>query len=454
MRGRFSLAGRIAAIMTAALLAAWVAVTAFYYKADAGAVAAHPQPERVAAIVSLVERTPPADRALALRAVSSDTLKARLAGPGELSPEADPELDAEWLRPYADALGGRSVTISAGSASSQERYFPRLFAFTTNAIELNVGLNDGARLVLEARAPVVVTRLGLPVGLGAGLIGTLIALSALIVMQRETRPLARLARAVDRMEIIEQHAPIPQSRGSAPEIRALIDAFNRLGGRLSTLLKARMALLGGISHDVRTFATRLRLRLDQIPDEAERGRAESDIADMIRLLDDALLASRAGAGELAQELVEFDEVVRSEAEDRRAAGAPVFLEGDGRPALVLGDRVALRRIVSNLIDNALAYGRVAHVGLATGEDSVTLSVEDEGPGIPPERRAELLEPFVRLEASRNRRTGGSGLGLSIVRGLAEAHGAALAIADAPTGGARFEVAVPLFRPDDLEPRRG
>jgi signal transduction histidine kinase len=207
-------------------------------------------------------------------------------------------------------------------------------------------------------------------------------------------------------------------------------------------------MLGGISHDVRTFATRLRLRLDQLPEGAERERAISDISDMIRLLDDALLASRAGVGETSMELIELTEIVRAEVDDRRSAGAPVdlALDAEARMTTVLGDRVALRRIVANLVDNGLKYGHAAHLAIAVDGGTVTLTVDDEGPGIAPDQRELLLEPFVRLEASRNRRTGGAGLGLAVVRSLVEAHQGSIAIGDAPGRGARLIVRLPAFRP--------
>ena len=223
-------------------------------------------------------------------------------------------------------------------------------------------------------------------------------------------------------------------------------AFGRLQDRLAELIQARMALIGGIAHDVRTFATRLRLRVDQIPDDAERQRAVVDISDMIRLLDDALVASRAGAGELPQELIAFDEVVRAEIDDRRNQHAPVRLDraGESGELLLLGDRLALRRIIANLIDNALKYGRVADVVLRTEAAHAVLIVDDEGPGIPPDKRNAMLEPFTRMDMSRNRSTGGAGLGLAVVRTLVEAHGGSIEIADAPSG-ARIIVRLPLFQ---------
>ncbi|MEO0681909.1 MAG: ATP-binding protein, partial [Pseudomonadota bacterium] len=105
---------------------------------------------------------------------------------------------------------------------------------------------------------------------------------------------------------------------------------------------------------------------------------------------------------------------------------------------------ALRRIVANLADNAVRYGRAAHLGLTTEGAEAVLTVDDEGPGIPPERRALLLEPFTRGEGSRARRTGGAGLGLAVVRSLAEAHGGIVHLGDAPGGGARVTVRLPLF----------
>jgi signal transduction histidine kinase len=344
---------------------------------------------------------------------------------------------------YRAALEGRPVGITLSEAHRLRR-----IARGADALEFRIGLRTGEILRVETRSALMVNRLGLPVGFGAGLLGTLVAVLALYVMQRETRPLARLVAAVDRIDLAGAPALLPEARRSAPEIRALIEAFNRLQDRLSTLLKARLAMLGGISHDVRTFATRLRLRVDLIPEGAERDRAIGDITDTIRLLDDALLASRAGAGELSEELVEFDEIVRTEIADGQAQGAALTLAA-AAPAMVLGDvlgdRLALRRIVANLVDNALKYGGRADVTLSADAMAALLVIDDAGPGIPAARRELLLEPFVRLESSRNRSTGGAGLGLAVVRSLVEAHGGALTIGDAPGGGARVNVTLPLFR---------
>ena len=155
-------------------------------------------------------------------------------------------------------------------------------------------MNTGETLVVDATTRLPVTPFGLPVGLGAGLFGTIVALLALLVMQRETRPLAQLAAAVDRVDLSADPPPLPEARRSAPEIRAVIAAFNRLQTRLSEMMRSRMTLIGGIAH-----ASGL-LRRDGGPASKIRMRPGNRarhfrLDDMIRLLDDALLSSR-GAG--------------------------------------------------------------------------------------------------------------------------------------------------------------
>ncbi|ATQ67244.1 MULTISPECIES: sensor histidine kinase [Methylosinus] len=449
MTSRFTIAARITLIVVMSLVAAWIVGIAVFYRFTAAQSArARPSAERVAAVVDLVERAPPAERALALRAIASPQFSAQLlAGESARALPADPRVAEFIRRDYAAALGDRSLDLVWRPTTPLGRFAPRLAGALTNALEFRIALRSGETLLIDTRGALVLARTGLPIGLGAGLFGTLVALGALIVTYRETKPLARLAAAVDAIDLSGSPAPLPQPRGRAPEARALIAAFERLQARLSALLRARLALVGGISHDVRTFATRLRLRVEQIADETERRRAIGDIEDMIRLLDDALLSSRAGAGELTHEMVDIAALVETEIADRREQDAAVDLRG-ALPAsapIVLGDRLALRRILANLVDNALKYGHVAHVSLTPRADAIEIVVEDEGPGIPEPQRELMLEPFSRLEASRSRGAGGAGLGLSIVRAVAEAHGGAVAIGRSATGGGRITVALPLFQ---------
>ena len=449
---RVTLATRLALIAIVAFSAISLIIIAVFYRTSVREnESARPSPGRLAAIAEMVERADPAMRHTLLAAVSSAQFAVRVEAAGAvavLPPLVSRPQQARLDEIYSNALPGREVTVWPATAATHDRWFPRLARAMSNAVEFRIGLRSGETLIVDATTRLPVTSFGLPVGLGAGLFGTIVALLALLVMQRETRPLAQLAAAVDRVDLSADPPPLPEARRSAPEIRALVAAFNRLQTRLSEMMRARMTLVGGIAHDVRTFATRLRLRVEKIPDAAEQQRAVADIDDMIRLLDDALLSSRVGAGQLSQEMVDFAALVRTEADDRRTQGGRVDLSADDatNDVIVLGDRLALRRIVANIIDNAVKYGHVARLRLQLKNPAIVLTVDDEGPGIPADRRQAMLEPFNRLESSRNRATGGAGLGLAVVRSLVEAHDGTIALMTAPGGGTRVRIELPVFRP--------
>jgi signal transduction histidine kinase len=451
---RVTLATRLALIAIVGFSMVSITIVAvFYHTTFRENDLARPSPDRLAAIAELIERSEPGGRGRVLEAISSPQFIVRVDAAGTVpaspgSQRVPQQLQSQLRDVYSTALPGRDVSVEATPAARPGQGFPRLTRLMSNAVELRIGLHTGETLVVDASTRLPVTPFGLPVGLGGGLFGTIVALLALLVMQRETRPLARLAAAVDRVDLSADPPPLPDARRSAPEIRAVVAAFNRLQTRLSEMMRARMTLIGGIAHDVRTFATRLRLRVEKIPDAAEQQRAIADIDDMIQLLDDALLSSRVGAGQISQEMVDFAALARDEADDRRAQGNQVDLAVDetARDVIVLGDRLALRRIVANIVDNATKYGRAAHLWLRLEGAAIVLTVDDEGPGIPPQQRQAMLEPFNRLEASRNRATGGAGLGLAVVRSLVEAHDGTIEIAEASGGGARVNVTLPIFRP--------
>ncbi|MEO1600088.1 MAG: ATP-binding protein [Pseudomonadota bacterium] len=443
---QLQLRGRVGLIMVVTILAGWLVLVSAHYVGQGAGRLALPSPGQLVAMVEAVERAPPEDRALILTAMRTDTRALRVVAQpmtGSTLPELWP-VDAATLEGYVQALGDRPLAAFPQSVEG-----PFQFGFTSalNAVEFRIGLAGGNTLIVFANSPVIVAPFGLPVGFGAALAGVLISLIALVLLHREFKPLSRLADAVDKLDP-GAGMTLPPIKARSPEVRSLIVAFEELQARVSTLLRARMALIGGIQHDLRTFATRLRLRTDQISDDTERARAAADIDDMIALLDDALLASRAGVSELDQELVDLTHLVKAEIADRLTTGGDVALAvlRDDREAVVLGDRLALRRVLANLVENALRYGRKAHLTLRCTDTEAVLLVDDEGPGIPLDQRALLLEPFTRAETSRARKTGGSGLGLAVVSSLVEAHDGAIEIDDAPTGGARIAIRLPLFSP--------
>ena len=197
---RFTLASRLALIAITGFSAVGIAILAVFYLTSVREnELARPSPGRIAAIAELIERSSPDARAQVLDALSSPQFVVRIEGAAATTvPSAvSPDLQVLLHDMYAPALSGRQVVVAA-PAASHDRWFPRLTRLMANAIELRIALRTGETLVVEASTRLPVTPFGLPVGFGAGLFGTIVALLALLVMQRETRPLARLAAAVDR----------------------------------------------------------------------------------------------------------------------------------------------------------------------------------------------------------------------------------------------------------------
>ncbi|WP_102225594.1 sensor histidine kinase [Acidimangrovimonas sediminis] len=444
---------RFGALVAAGLLAMWLGLLIVGYAgSDWTARSYEPAPARVAAIVRTVEATPAARRPDLVRALNTPIFRVALLPPGR-ERVAAPGLahsDEALMRRYAPALAGHSFTAARGPAPERAGD-PVHFGWQgRRQVALQIGLAEGGFLLIAATSPIIVTGFGIPVGLIAGAAGTLISLVALWTLWREIAPLSQLARATERIDLSGPPVALPETRGQSREIRALVRAISGLQTRLSGLMQARMALLGGISHDLRTFTTRLRLRVEAIPDPEQRNRAVADIEDMIRLIDDALLAARgndeAEAGEENRELVDFAQLVRAEVAGMAEEGMAATLAPRSPESgiYVIGDPLSLRRIVVNLATNALRYGKAARIGLSAGAGTVTLRISDDGPGIPPEARAALLEPFARGELSRSRDTGGAGLGLAVARRLAERHGGSLSLDPAANGGATVAVELPRF----------
>lgn len=447
--GSLSLSGRLIAIVGASLLALWLCLLGLYYVLNGFSRAtADPAPGQILAIAVLFRQEAPQDWPLLIDALATPYLALSVSRTGP-PPENSVDMErSDHYRHYREMLGEQLLSIRLLTPERGRRWL-RLYPGAVNPMQFRVLLQADRVLVIETRSPFIFNGLGLPAGLGAGLVGTLFGLAALVLLHREIRPLTDLAAAVDRIDPTGARVPLPALKGGAPETRALVTAFERLQTRLHAIVRARLALIGGIQHDVRTFATRLRLRLEYIPDHTVRSKAVSDINDMIELLDNALMTGRAGVGALNEELLDLRALLEREVADRKAAGARVTLAGSqgqaaGGTMPVIGDRLALRRIFANLIENALKYGQAAHLTLAHDDAWLRVTIDDEGPGIPADQRDLLMEPFVRLETSRARKTGGAGLGLAVARTLTEAHGGMLSLLDAPGGGARAEVLLPRF----------
>lgn len=268
-------------------------------------------------------------------------------------------------------------------------------------------------------------------------LGVLLSAIAFVFLRNQLRPIQRLAAAA---QAYGRGRLVPFRPTGAVEVRAAGTAFLDMRHRIERQSQARTAMLAGVSHDLRTPLTRLRLGLSLLDDDDARDLVR-DVDDMARMVDAFLAFARGDAGD-ARETVPLEPLVRDVVEDYRRSGQAVEMApllGDDPGPLPLRPS-AIRRALENLIGNALSHGSRALVTLVVGERTIRLSVEDDGPGIPPERREEAMRPFTRLDAARNQDSPGVGLGLAIVADIARTHGGSLRLTDSKAlGGLRADL---------------
>ena len=261
---------------------------------------------------------------------------------------------------------------------------------------------------------------------------------AYFYLRNQLRPITRLARAA---EAFGRGRHLDYRPAGAVEVRAAGNAFLDMRARIERQIEQRTLMLSGVSHDLRTPLTRLKLGLSMLDDE-DREAMEQDVTDMERLIDEFLDFAR-GASEGEAKPVDPVALVSLIVDDMRRAERNVTLflaEGEGTVAL---RKAGIRRAVENLINNAVRYGTRAEVSVLLTDKSLRIRVEDDGPGIPKERREEAVKPFVRLDTARNQNLGtGVGLGLSIATDIARAHGGMLRLGESERlGGLRAELVI-------------
>ena len=301
-------------------------------------------------------------------------------------------------------------------------------------------------LVTRVRAPPLQRELIFPLLVQTLLIYLVLVGAVALILRRITRPLAQLTGRVERFGVTQDTTQQVEPIGP-DDVRRLIVAHNAMETRISALLDEKDVMLGAIGHDLKTPLAALRVRIESVTDETERAKMASTIEDIVRTLDDILSLARVGRSSEPRERTELSALVAAIVEEYEDIGDAIALGTASRIALELRP-TWLRRALRNLIDNALRYGQRATVSLELRGESAVIRIDDEGPGIPEERIASMMEPFIRGEPSRNSETGGSGLGLALARAIADQHGGSLTLSNrfAPDGSiagltARFEIPV-------------
>jgi signal transduction histidine kinase len=372
-----------------------------------------------ASSVALLDHLPPAERAQWLPRLARRSYEFIL-GPGITGTPPDARLSKMVAKSIADGIGTEYALTVNAVPGDKER------------MQVHLKLTDGTPLTIDMR-PMSGVPLSpwLPLVLALQLI--VLAACCWLAVRLATRPLHALAVAADTLGPDLKAARLPEDGPS--EVARASKAFNAMQDRIATYMTERMQILAAISHDLQTPITRMRLRVDVMDESAQHAKLQQDLQEMETLVKEGVAYARTlhGAAE-APIRIDPDALLDSLVCDYVDAGKEVSLHGAVGTALVTRPQ-ALKRILGNLVDNALKFGGAAELEVSAQADgAVTIAVLDRGPGIPAESLEAVFEPFVRLEASRNRNTGGTGLGLAIARQLTLAMDARLSLHNRTGGG--------------------
>ena len=253
------------------------------------------------------------------------------------------------------------------------------------------------------------------------------------------KPMTQFAAAAERFGR-DPRAP-PMTISGSSEIVQAAAAFNEMQDRLRRYVDDRTSMVAAIAHDLRTPLTRLRFRVEAAPDEAQ-AKMNADIDQMEAMIAATLTFVRDAQADPQRTRLELSSLLESVVDDMAETGADVAVE-KAEKVVIDADSLALRRLITNLIENAIKYGARARCTLSVHDRLAEIDIEDDGPGVPAPELNRVFDPFYRREPSRNRQTGGIGLGLSVARSIARAHGGDVALQNRPQGGLRAKVTLPV-----------
>jgi signal transduction histidine kinase len=316
---------------------------------------------------------------------------------------------------------------------------------------LTISIKTGSRdndvwLNVYNRVPPTGPAVAIPSLVTIAIMAVLLVIVVIFMVRRVTRPLAELA---DNAERLGRGEDVSELTERGPEdIRKASRAFNQMQDRLTRFVRDRTLMLAAITHDLRTPITSLRIRAEMIEEGENRDRILETLAEMQALTDATLEFARQDAEEEPTRNVDLLALVDAVCADLADLGQDVSFDSDLDRLPYSCHPNALKRVIRNLVENAVRYGDKAMVSISPLDDNLCITIEDNGPGISPEDRERIFEPFVRLESSRNRETGGIGLGLAISRTIVRAHGGDITVGDissnnGKTSGSIFVVTLPI-----------
>jgi signal transduction histidine kinase len=309
---------------------------------------------------------------------------------------------------------------------------------------ISVRLRDGDELVLSVLPPRSATspqRTDYTWTISIFLVS--VAFLAYLVARMTTRPLKQLAQAAKDLGNDINHPPLDLT--GADEIRQASAAFNAMQARIRQYIFQRTQMLAAITHDLQTPLTRMRLRLEKVSEPELQERLIGDLSAMQAMVREGLDLARSMDTTEAMQMLDLDSLLDSVVADAAESCQRVTLSGHAGMAL-LGRPMDLRRCLVNLVDNAVKYGHAAKVSVDRINGAARIRIRDTGPGIPGAELARVFDPFYRVETSRSRESGGTGLGLTIARNIAEQHGGSITLANHPEGGLEATLMLPGYYP--------
>jgi two-component system, OmpR family, osmolarity sensor histidine kinase EnvZ len=307
----------------------------------------------------------------------------------------------------------------------------------SNYIEIRIKLDDSILRVVAMRGAAYASNSHIFLLWMVGTSFVLIVV-ATVFLRNQIKPILSLA---DAAEAFGKGRDLEFHPRGAQEVRKAGRAFIEMKRRIERAFEQRTAMLNGVSHDLRTILTRFKLSLALMPESDETQDLQKDAQEMQRMLEAYLAFARGVAGESAAE-IDIEEFLEDLRLDAERAGIEAKVSMNGAP-LVIVRPDAFKRCIANLITNAQSHAKHIFIDVVRDERFLTIHVDDDGPGIPPERREDVFKPFVRLDSARNQNEGGSGLGLAIARDIARSHGGDITLSDSKAGGLRASVRVPV-----------
>jgi signal transduction histidine kinase len=400
--------------------------------------------DRAGDLVRVVEAAPVESRQTIAAAASNPALRVDWYAPASsvsivldaaarLGTLRDPRLDVVGHQRRMVRFGPRNP-LPAGMA------FPRGAVELADAESLSVELQDGGWAVFTVPQRTWGLDSRVRTGIGLAFLVLSIAVVATAAAYQMSRPIRDFSSALLRFGSDPRASPIPES--GPRELRETIRAFNAMQAQIQKFVDDRTSMLAAISHDLRTPLTKMRLRGEYIEDPEQRARLFRDVDHMRAMIDSALSFFRDDIQDEESATFDFPELLRTIADDYIDQGADVVYRGPGRTPF-RGRPFALKRAFTNLVDNAVKHGGAAEVELRCTPREFSVMVRDAGPGIPAEMFERVFAPFYRLDASRNRSTGGVGLGLTSARAVLRGHGGDIVLRNRVSGGLEVEVTLPV-----------